>query len=35
MKNFKNIMLVTLSVISLSACDSLLDRGPLDVISDE
>lgn len=35
MKNFKNIMLVTLSVISLSACDSLLDRAPLDVISDE
>ena len=35
MKNFKNMILVTLSVVSLSACDSLLDRAPLDVISDE
>ena len=35
MKTIKNIILVALSVTSLSSCDSLLDRAPLDIMSDE
>ena len=35
MKRIKNIILVALSVVSLSSCDSILDRAPLDIISDE
>lgn len=35
MKRIKNIILVVLSVVSLSSCDSILDRAPLDIMSDD
>lgn len=35
MKRIKNIILVVLSVVSLSSCDSILDRAPFDIMSDD